>query len=84
MIAPLRLSRCIAAVARLDLSAEKSFDGFGDTEMAIGFSLLNLAIGDQAPREALPPLTLAGRSRPMSRPMFTGVPVPSLLFRVRF
>jgi hypothetical protein len=72
------------AVARLDLSVEKSFRGLFGTDMAVGFTVLNIAVGDQAPREPLPPRSFAGRTRTASQTMFTGVPVPSLLLRVMF
>ncbi|HRP06883.1 MAG TPA: hypothetical protein PLL69_00210 [Gemmatimonadales bacterium] len=76
--------------ARLDLAIERRMFGPWGTELGLGFSITNLAIGDQSPREGsrrfipdVPGGPVLG-AIPSSRPLFTLPPIPSVLLRIRF
>lgn len=75
---------------RLDLAIERSFAGLFGTEMSLGLSVTNLALGDQSPREGEPRFPAGMRNPSLSdavpggSQLFTLPPIPSLLLRVRF
>lgn len=69
---------------RLDLSAERTFSGPAGTDISLGLSVINLGLGDQAPREATIMGLEGGVPFGGSEPLFGAFPVPSLLLRVFF
>lgn len=69
---------------RLDLAAERTFKGPAGTDISLGLSVINLGLGDQAPREAVIRGLEGGAPFGGSEPLFGAFPVPSLLVRVMF